>query len=114
MKPIFDINSFRTEENDRYVMHCSTRDDAQTFFEYLNEIGETWCTGESYLQFTPWDVNRVYYFNKGQQGTRALARDYDYTVLEFSDFEWANALPDSEIDPEDEESFSGFISLFVN
>lgn len=41
----FDITQYKG----KYVMHCKTREDAQTFLEFLANLGRTWCDGASYL-----------------------------------------------------------------
>ncbi len=85
----FDVNEYVGN----YVMVCNTKEDAATFCEYLNEVGRCWCDGMEYSRrMTNFDVIPVgnsiaYYFNKGTYGRRSLIGK-EYTVLNFSDFDW--------------------------
>ena len=73
----------------KYVMHCKTEQEAKSFCDYLHTHGRTWNSGDSYKSKTEWEIYKsdtVYYFMSDMFGTTNSAMDYNYTVLEWSDF----------------------------
>lgn len=78
----------------KYAMHCKTEEEAKDFCRVLHEAGRKWNGGESYLEYTFWDMSvlqkycgkeRYYQFNEGLYSTRECFV-HDYTILEWSDF----------------------------
>ena len=81
----FDINDYKG----RYVMHCTTEEEARDFCNYLHKIGRCWTIRDSYVKKTNYEVyqeNTVYYFNKGTFGNAYAAELHEYKILEWSDF----------------------------
>lgn len=91
VKPRFDIAKYVG----KYVMHVTTEDQAKIFCRYLDSVGKKWSSGNSYLEYTHFDVykNRTCYnFNVGDYGTDDIAYcpEYGWTILEFDDFDWSD------------------------
>ena len=86
----FNINNYKGS----YVMHCKTKEEAESFCRYLDSVNRKWGSGKSYLFGTNWECNQsntVYYFNHGTYGDlRFINKNEDgitdYTILEWSDF----------------------------
>lgn len=89
----------------KYVMHCSTEDEANEFLKYLNSAGYRWCDGVKYTpehnQFSSYFENTAYEFNNGMFAYVDWFATHNYTVLEFTDFEW-DGFPNWE-EPSEEE-----------
>lgn len=108
MKRKFDINNFTT----MHVMHCDTKEKAESFLELLNSYGLKWRGDRSYLESTNFEdyvEQTCYRFLAGSYGDYALyAFDSKYTILEFDDFDF------SHLDEafEEEEEFIDFIGEF--
>ena len=85
----FDINDYKGKY---YVMHCKTEEEAREFCNYLHSIGRKWCNDAAYTNQTYYYAhkdNTVYHFNNGTYGSLNVAIGCDYTILEFSDFDWS-------------------------
>ena len=76
----------------RYVMHCKTKEEAESFCKYLHSVGRKWATGESYVKLNIYDRyadKTAYEFN---DGTYSSVDYYHYkakllyTILEWEDF----------------------------
>lgn len=83
----FNINDYEG----KYVMHCKTEEEAEVFCRYLDSVGRKWCNGISYLQENEWIIytdQTCYAFNQSMYGSVFFLTDRNYTILEFSDFEW--------------------------
>ena len=81
----FDINDYKG----RYVMHCTTEEEARDFCNYLHKVGRKWNDNMSYLDDTYYsyhEARTVYYFNTGTLGDMYFATLNNYTILEWSDF----------------------------
>lgn len=81
----FNLNDYKGE----YVMRCKTKEEAESFCRFLHQNGKKWSSGDSYLEFSRWDLYKtdtVYYFNKGMYCDVAFAKWQCYTILEWSDF----------------------------
>ena len=105
----FDITQFQG----RYAMHCKTREDAQTFLEFLHKNGRSWCNGESYrsLYYAKHRDQTAYAFNEGKYGSVDWYASRGYTVLSLEDFEW-----DDDVTPpsnRDLQRFDNFFSQFT-
>ena len=78
----FNIKAFAGD----YAMHCKTKEEAIDFCMYLNRHERGW--GVSYVN-TMWTIakeNTVYYFNDGIIGNIQIAKERNYTILEWSDY----------------------------
>lgn len=81
---IFDPKNY----SELTCMHCDTEEKAKIFLEFLDSLGLTWQSGDSYLSKTNWGAYRsdtVYYFNRGLFTKLEKARG---DVLNFDDFDW--------------------------
>ena len=73
----------------KYVMHCRTLEEAESFFAFLHKNGKKWSTKDSYLQETSWSVFKertCYLFNNGTYDKTQSCIIQDYTILEWEDF----------------------------
>lgn len=80
----FDINDYKG----KYVMHCKTKEEAESFCKYLDSTGRTWCNGDSYLKSTEWYCYKdktIYYFNNSTFSNIENITS-DYKILEWEDF----------------------------
>lgn len=87
----FNLNDYKGN----YVMHCKTKEEAESFCRFLHQNGRRWWDRISYLEYDFWDSyerDTVYYFNEGAFQDIEYAKGEGYTVLEWSDF-----MEDSEI-----------------
>ena len=81
----FNINNYRG----KYAMHCKTEKEAESFCVYLNNLGEKWCDGDSYVEDNGWNAhqsNTCYIFNSGYRKPLREAINDGFTILEWSDF----------------------------
>lgn len=78
----FYINEYKG----KFVMHCKTEEEAQSFCNYLHSIGRKWRTGSSYDNGLAYYDRYVYYFNNGTFGWSNIAKNSGYIILEWSDF----------------------------
>lgn len=85
----FNLCDYR---DNKFVMHCETKEQADCFCEFLHRSGRKWCTGDSYLRYTNWthkNGGSCYAFNSGTHSTYVFfIRESYYEILEFEDFEW--------------------------
>lgn len=81
---IFDIKDYPS----KYVMHCKTEEEAESFCEYLHSVGRKWCNGDNYLgctEYSRYKSNTCYNFNDNCFGSLERYAG-NYTILEWSDF----------------------------
>lgn len=82
----FNLNDYKGN----YVMHCKTKEEAESFCRFLHQNGRKWCNGDSYLEDDYWnDYERdtVYYFNEDSYCNIEYAKWVQgYKILEWSDF----------------------------
>lgn len=82
----FNIDSY---PHKRTVMCCKTTEESEFFRRYLDSQGRTWCSGTSYLTWAPRLWTQIgYLFNVGEYSSMRFYTENDYTILNFSDFEW--------------------------
>lgn len=70
-------------------MHCKTEEEARDFCHYLHKIGRSWVGGRSYVGTTNYEEYKedtIYYFNQDTFGIMFIAKNKNYTILEWSDF----------------------------
>lgn len=73
----------------KYVMHCKTEEEAKVFCAYLDSIGRTWDTGDSYLSTNYWRTYKksmCYNFNAGIYCDKEYYKKEKYIILEMEDF----------------------------
>lgn len=105
----FDISEY----HGRYAMHCSTREDAETFLNFLQNIGKRWCDGTKYshTNYESYEERTAYAFNEGKFGTDSWYKEHSYTVLEFEDFDWDDDF--TPLSNRDLKRIDNFFSQFV-
>lgn len=118
-KKTFDLSEY----DDSVLMHCSTKEEAEIFCDFLHSQGLTWRTGKSYTEFTNYEIhehNTCYRFKGGTFGDLSAYIDegfYNHNiskVLEFSDFCWdENQTPDFCTTKESDEFLNSFLSEYV-
>ena len=91
-KEKFDINNYPGN----YAMHVSTEEEAECFCKYLDFQGRRWRGGSRYLDrtnYSVYDNQTCYVFNERMYGHVQYFEkdDADWTILEFSDFDWSDA-----------------------
>jgi hypothetical protein len=92
---IFNIDD---HPGDKVVMHCKTKEEAESFCQYLHENGKTWCNGDSYIGRTYWDSNgemMAYRFNRSTYASVPYYRSEGCTILEWSDYMGHTVLNDT-------------------
>lgn len=81
----FNIDDYKGN----YVMHCKTREEAESFCEYLHSIGKCWCNGSKYSEVThyaDYGEKTAYAFNSDSYTDVNWYRKEGYTILKLSDF----------------------------
>lgn len=86
----FNWEEFLT--NDKIAVHCSTEEQAKDFCRQMHEHGTEWSDGQSYLVTTLWEFyeKKTCYHADGTISTTEYCTEYDYTILEWSDYEKEN------------------------
>lgn len=91
---IFDINKYPGN----VVMHCKTKEEAESFCQYLHENGRKWGSGHSYIgktNYSDYKSETAYNFNSGCFCPLVYYRNADYKILEWSDYMADTVLNDS-------------------
>lgn len=116
MKVKFDREKYKSH---RYLMHCATQVQFDTFLTYLDELGETW-KGSSYTYikhiWNRYGKDTVFYFNNGDGGVSHYdnAKQNGYIILEFSDFDWTKDFTKSNLKTGDvAKQRNGEVLIFV-
>ena len=89
IKPKFVIEDY----DDKYVMHCPTRESAMVFLQHLHSIGKKWCSGQSYAKVANYDQyggDTCYSFTDDTYCDIGYFIDGGYTILECDDFNWGD------------------------
>lgn len=91
-KEKFDINNYPGN----YAMHVSTEEEAECFCKYLDLQGRQWRGGNNYFDRTNYNIynnQTCYDFNDGSYADTTWFEEdeNDWTILEFSDFDWSDA-----------------------
>ncbi len=99
-----DYREDRTFDFERYdvavVMHCRTQAEAEIFCRSMDSVGKKWPSGHSYLEYSVWDVHKedtCYCITQGGFSDIGYAKEHDWKILDFSDFDHFPGIPDSEI-----------------
>lgn len=86
------MKKFRLEDYEgKYAMHVKTEKEYDAFSKFLDSKGETWNNGDSYLERSYWEFfenETCFEFDCGAYSDLGYYRSQDYTILEFSDFDW--------------------------
>lgn len=83
----FNWNEFKNKEN-RIAVHCKTEEEAIDFYKQMHEHGMKWRNGESYLKNTNYDMHNegTCYYGDGEWSPLDIAENYNYKILEWSDY----------------------------
>lgn len=82
----FNWNEFKNKEN-RIAVHCKTEEEAKDFCKQMHEQGLEWCSGESYLKKTKYELyeEEICYI-KGEFSSYQYYKRNRYKILEWSDY----------------------------
>lgn len=97
----------------KYAMSCETEEECQIFLKYLHNIGKSWCTGKSYLDwsaFEQYGSKVCYLFNLDKVGAIDDVLRLSYTILYFDEFEWDDYK--TNYTPEDNHILDEFLNIF--
>ncbi len=75
--------------NSDVAIHCKTEEEANVLLSYLNSIGRTWKSGDSYIERNSYKLyghETCYSFNAGMYGPLSWYQQHNWTVYEFDDF----------------------------
>ena len=83
----FNWDEFKNEEN-KIAVNCKTEEEAKDFCRQMHGQGMKWCTGDSYLENTSYNVHNegTCYYGIGEYSSRVYAEKYNYKILEWSDY----------------------------
>lgn len=83
----FNWDEFKNTGN-KIAVHCKTDEEAKDFCKQMHEKGMKWCTGDSYLENTNYNVHNegTCYYGIGEYSSRDFAEKYNYKILEWSDY----------------------------
>lgn len=83
----FNWDEFKNKDN-KIAVHCKTKEEAKDFCKRMHEHGMKWCTGDSYLENTNYNVHNegTCYYGIGEYSSRVYAEKYNYKILEWSDY----------------------------
>ena len=102
------LRKFNIEDyGDNCVMHCSSKEQAIVFTQYLHRVGLRWSSGRGYDSKLGWSAaggGSCYRFRSGTTGSLAVYTSLemrnslgtdgtDIVVLEFDDFDWLQSKP---------------------
>ena len=125
MSQLFCPKDYKDSSNMIYAMQCVTKEEAETFTEFLHKNSFTWHSGTSYLGrdlFENYKEDTCYYFNRGtyDSAQSIIARNGVHytgakiTLLHFSDFSWkAEDITDIIITDKDDKKFLCFMSPYL-
>ena len=85
MVMVFNIDNYKGH----FAMHCATAREAKEFCDYLDSLGKTWKSRETYAMVTNWSIFKsrtCYLFNEGVISDLSYCKRDGYSVLEWSDF----------------------------
>lgn len=83
----FNWDEFKNKYN-KIAVHCKTEEEAKDFCRQMHGQGMKWCTGDSYLENTNYNVYNegMCYYGIGEYSSRVYAEKYNYKILEWSDY----------------------------
>lgn len=83
----FNWDEFKNTGN-KIAVHCKTDEEAKDFCKQMHGQGMKWCTGDSYLENTNYNVHNegTCYYGIGEYSSRDFAEKYNYKILEWSDY----------------------------
>lgn len=83
----FNWDEFKNKDN-KIAVNCKTEEEAKDFCRQMHGQGMKWCTGDSYLENTSYNVHNegTCYYGIGEYSSRVYAEKYNYKILEWSDY----------------------------
>ena len=81
----FNIDDYKGN----YVMHCKTKEEAESFCKYLHSLGKKWSNRDNYFPHTNWEnygTCTCYDFNRNEFSGISFYKAKNYTILEWEDF----------------------------
>lgn len=85
---IFELSEYT---NERYVMHCDTKEKAIIFTTYLHNHGKQWIDRVCYIDNDRWDMHKsdmCYQFNVGKESELQFYKSHGFMILEFDHYDW--------------------------
>ena len=83
----FNWDEFKNKDN-KIAVNCKTEEEAKDFCRQMHGQGMKWCTGDSYLENTNYNVHNegTCYYGIGEYSSRVYAEKYNYKILEWGDY----------------------------
>lgn len=83
----FNWDEFKNTKN-KIAVHCKTEEEAKDFCRQMHGQGMKWRNGESYLKNTNYDMRNegTCYYGDGEWSSLDFAENYNYKILEWSDY----------------------------
>ncbi len=88
LEPVeFDWELFKDKSN-KIAVHCKTEEEAKDFCRQMHEHGMEWLSGNSYLEYTNFDVYKeeTCYGGRGKYYNRKWYENRKYKILEYADY----------------------------
>ena len=83
----FNWDEFKDADN-KIAVHCKTEEEAKDFCRQIHGQGMKWRNGESYLKNTNYNMHNegTCYYGGGEWSSLDIAENYNYKILEWSDY----------------------------
>ena len=83
----FNWDEFKNKDN-KIAVNCKTGTEAKDFCRQMHGQGMKWRNGESYLKNTNYDMHNegTCYYGNGEWSSLDIAENYNYKILEWSDY----------------------------
>ena len=83
----FNWDEFKNKDN-KIAVHCKTEEEAKDFCRQMHGQRMKWRNGESYLKNTNYYMHNegMCYYGDGEWSSLDIAENYNYKILEWSDY----------------------------
>lgn len=83
----FNWDEFKNKDN-KIAVNCKTEEEAKDFCRQMHGQGMKWRNGESYLKNTNYYMHNegMCYYGDGEWSSLDIAENYNYKILEWSDY----------------------------
>jgi len=83
----FNWDEFKNKDN-KIAVNCKTEEEAKDFCRQMHGQRMKWRNGESYLKNTNYDMHNegTCYYGDGEWSSLDIAKNYNYKILEWSDY----------------------------
>lgn len=83
----FNWDEFKNKDN-KIAVNCKTEEEAKDFCRQMHGQRMKWRNGESYLKNTNYDMHNegTCYYGDGEWSSLDIAENYNYKILEWSDY----------------------------